>query len=77
MKVNFFEGEEGGYGFLIDNELSDKITTANLKNYRNTLVDSLESHRKNNTWLHPEDVPQMEKSIDAIETILRNYGEYD
>jgi hypothetical protein len=60
--------------FKLDYELADKITLANLKDQRKMLKKMNKDHLQNGTWLHPDDLVQNAKLIDAMTEIIDYYG---
>ena len=65
----------------IDHETADRITAATLKNYRSNLKKELKKHRKNpktdlnpnGYWLHPGDVIDNQRRIEALNLIISDY----
>lgn len=59
----------------IDFETVDRITVCGLKSYRDSLQEQLKSHTDHGTWMHPEDVLHNTKMVDALNFVLRDFGE--
>ncbi len=65
----------------IDHETADRITVATLKNYRSNLKKELKKYWKNpktdsnpnGFWLHPEDVGDHQRRIEALNLIIGDY----
>lgn len=63
-------------------EVADGITLATLVDYRKYLKSELKKWRKNpksdtnpdGYWLHPEDVTNNIRVIDALDLIIKQYG---
>lgn len=58
----------------IDGETADRITVLNLKDYRAYLKKELRDYKKGQ-WLHPEDVVMNMQVIEAINLVIKQYGE--
>ena len=58
----------------IDGETADRITVLNLKDYRAYLKKELRDYKKGQ-WLHPEDVAGNIQRIEALNLIIKDYGE--
>lgn len=58
----------------IDRETADRITILNLKDYRAYLKKELKEYKKGQ-WLHPEDVAMNIQVIEALNLIIKQYGE--
>lgn len=58
----------------IDGETADRITVLNLKDYRAYLKKELRDYKKGQ-WLHPEDVAMNIQVIEAINLVIKQYGE--
>lgn len=58
----------------IDTEVADRITVLNLKDYRAYLKKELKDYKKG-AWLHPEDVTLNIEVIEALNIIIKQYGE--
>lgn len=66
----------------LDGEAADRITVLNLKDYRAYLKKELREWKKNprsdtnpqGYWLHPEDVSNNIRVIDALDLIIKQYG---
>jgi hypothetical protein len=71
----FDDKQNRRFGVFIDYDTADRITVANLQSYGNSLIEQLKDHFEKGAWLHPEDVPAMEKTIEAIRIVLKDYGE--
>ena len=71
----FDKTKDGRIGIYLDYDTIDRITVMRLKDYLDTLEMTLRNHRENNDWLHPDDVPHTERTIDAIKIVLRDFGE--
>jgi hypothetical protein len=69
----------------IDFETADKITYLNLKNYRDTLQHQLDTWKANprtdtnesGVWMHPDDVVESTKAIDAINILFNHFNSYE
>ena len=67
----------------LDGETADRITLLNLKEYRSYLKSELAAWRKNprtednpeGVWLHPEDVAGNTVAINALNLIIRHFGD--
>ena len=67
----------------LDGETADRITLLNLKEYRSYLKSELAAWRKNprtednpdGHWLHPEDVTGNTVAINALNLIIRHFGD--
>jgi len=67
----------------LDAIVADRITVLNLKEYRGYLKKELKDWRKNprtennpdGYWLHPDDVAGNIKLIDALNLIIKFFGE--
>ena len=67
----------------LDGETADRITLLNLKEYRGYLTKELSAWRKNprtednpdGVWLHPEDVTGNTVAINALNLIIRHFGD--
>ena len=67
----------------LDGETADRITLLNLKEYRSYLTKELTAWRKNprtednpdGVWLHPEDVTGNTVAINALNLIIRHFGD--
>lgn len=70
-------------GYVIPAEVADGICVAVLKDYRGYLKKELDEWRKNpktdenpsGVWLHPSDVELNIKTIDALNLLIRFFGE--
>ena len=71
----FDKTKDGRIGVYLDYETADKVTVMRLKDYLDTLETTLRNHRENSGWLHPDDIPHTERTIDAIKIVLRDFGE--
>ena len=60
--------------FKIDYEVAEKITLASLKDHRKMLKKMNKDHLENGAWMHPEDLVQNAKLIDAMGEIIKYYG---
>jgi GTPase Era involved in 16S rRNA processing len=60
--------------FKLDYELVEKITLESLKDQRKMLKKMNKDHLQNGTWLHPDDLVQNAKLIDAMTEIIDYYG---
>lgn len=58
----------------IDGEIADRITVLNLKDYRAYLKKELRDYKKGQ-WLHPEDVVINMQVIEALNLVIKQYGE--
>lgn len=58
----------------IDGETADRITVLNLKDYRAYLKKELKEY-KQGQWLHPEDVVMNMQVIEALNLVIKQYGE--
>lgn len=67
----------------IDGETADRITVLNLKDYRSYLKKELSDWKKNprtddnpnGVWMHPEDVGGNIRRIEALNLIIKDYGD--
>jgi hypothetical protein len=67
----------------LDGETADRITLLNLKEYRGYLKSELAAWRKNprtddnpeGVWLHPEDVAGNCAAINALNLIIKHFGD--
>ena len=67
----------------LDGEIADGITVLNLINYRAYLKTELNLWKKNprsdtnpdGYWLHPDDVAGNIKDIEALNLIIKHFGE--
>lgn len=67
----------------IDGETADRITVLNLKDYRAYLKKELAEWKKNprtddnpkGVWMHPEDVGGNIRRIEALNLIIKDYGD--
>jgi hypothetical protein len=62
----------GVHGLTIDWETADRITAANLTEYRDTLQGQLDNYKEGG-WLHPEDVVHNQKMVEAIDYVLKDF----
>ena len=77
-QLELFEDKQNRrFGVYLDHETADRITVANLKSYRDSMIETLKDHHEKGSWLHPDDVPQLERSIEAVRIVLKDYGEDD
>jgi hypothetical protein len=68
-------------GLAIDFETADRITVANLKNYRDSMKADLRKWKKNpksesnptGFWMHPEDVVNNRRKIFLIDELLGDF----
>jgi hypothetical protein len=66
----------------LDGEAADRITVLNLKEHRSYLKKELSEWKKNprtdtnpgGYWLHPEDVAHNIRVIEALNTVIKQYG---
>jgi hypothetical protein len=67
----------------LDGEAADRITVLNLKQYRAYLKKELKEWKKNprsddnpnGYWLHPEDVSGNIRVIEALNLVIKQFGE--
>jgi hypothetical protein len=67
----------------LDGETADRITVLNLKDYRAYLKKELREWKKNprtesnpkGYWLHPEDVAINIQVIEALNLVIKQFGE--
>ena len=67
----------------IDSETADRITSLNLKDYRAYLKKELAEWKKNpktednpdGYWLHPEDVTGNTVAINALNLLIKHFGD--
>jgi hypothetical protein len=67
----------------LDSDAADCITVLNLKDYRSYLKKELSEWKKNprtetnpdGYWLHPEDVEINTRMIEAMNTVIKYFGE--
>ena len=65
----------------LDGEAANRITLLNLKEYRSYLKKELADWKKNprsddnptGYWLHPDDVGNNMRVIDALNTVIKQY----
>lgn len=58
----------------IDTQTADRITVLNLKDYRSYLKKELQNY-KAGEWLHPDDVAMNMQVIEAINLVIKQYGD--
>jgi hypothetical protein len=58
----------------LDGEAADRITVLNLKECRNYLKKELRQYKKGE-YLHPEDVAGNIKMIEALNLVIKYFGE--
>ena len=61
------------FNLEIDYDAADKIAVSVLKNYRDSLIQSLENH-KNGGWMHEDDVVHSNAMIVAINFVLKDFA---
>ena len=67
----------------LDSEAADRITVLNLKEYRSYLKKELGEWKKNprsdtnpdGYYLHPEDVGNNTRLVEAMNTVIKYFGE--
>ena len=67
----------------LDGEAADRITVLNLQDYRTYLKKELAQWKKNpktdsnpdGYWLHPEDVSGNMRTIEALNLVIKHFGE--
>jgi len=67
----------------LDGEAADRITVLNLKDYRAYLKKELKEWKKNpksdsnpsGYWLHPDDVANNIRVIEALNLVIKQFGE--
>ena len=67
----------------LDGEAADRITVLNLQDYRAYLKKELAQWKKNprtdsnpdGYWLHPEDVSGNMRTIEALNLVIKHFGE--
>ena len=67
----------------LDSDAADRITVLNLKEYRSYLKKELSEWKKNpksdtnpgGYWLHPEDVAINTRVIEALNVVIKQFGE--
>ena len=67
----------------LDGEAADRITVLNLQDYRAYLKKELAQWKKNpktdsnpdGHWLHPEDVSGNIQTIEALNLVIKHFGE--
>ena len=67
----------------LDGEAADRITVLNLKEFRSYLKKELSDWKKNpktednpgGYWLHPEDVVNNARVIEALNLVIKQFGE--
>ena len=57
----------------LDGEIADRITVLSLKEHRSYLKKELQNHKKGE-GLHPEDVDNNIKLIEAMNLIIKHFG---
>lgn len=60
-------------GLQIDFETADRITVLTLKEQRGYLKKELAKFKKGE-WLHPEDVANNTRLIEALNLVIKHYG---
>lgn len=58
----------------LDGEAADRITVINLKEYRSYLKKELKQFKKGE-WLHPDDVALNIQLIEAMNLVIKYFGE--
>ena len=66
----------------LDGDAADRITVLNLKEYRGYLKKEMSDWKKNprtdtnpnGYWLHPDDVANNVRVIEALNTVIKQYG---
>ena len=66
----------------LDGDAADRITVLNLKEYRDYLKKEMSDWKKNpctdtnpnGYWLHPDDVANNVRVIEALNTVIKQYG---
>lgn len=61
------------FNMEIDYDVADKIAVSVLKNYRDSLIQSLENH-KNGDWMHEDDVVHANKMVQAINFVIKDFA---
>lgn len=61
-------------GFVIPHEVADGITKASLIEHRKYLESELESHFKNGSWMHEEDITINREMIYCMTKLIAYYG---
>ena len=67
----------------LDSDTADRITVLTLKEYRSYLKKELAEWKKNpksdsnpdGYWLHPEDVSGNLRTIEALNLVIKHFGE--
>ncbi len=62
-------------GLVLDWLTADRITVCALQDAKQTLRNDLLNYKENNFWMHADDVLYNEAIIEAIDVLLRYYGE--
>ena len=57
------------YTIQIDPETADRIAVVSMKNYLDSLTKSLSGEY----WVHPDDIEENKKRIEALKLILSDY----
>lgn len=57
----------------IDYDVADTLAVTVLKNYRDSLIESLENH-KNGGWMHEDDVVHANKMVQAINFVIKDFA---
>lgn len=60
------------FNLEIDYDAADKIAVSVLKNYRDSLQNSLEEHKKGG-WMHEDDVVHANKMVQAINFVIKDF----
>ena len=61
------------FNLEIDYDAADKIAVSVLKNYRDSLIQSLENH-KNGGWMHEDDFVHANKMVQAINFVIKDFA---
>ena len=61
------------FNMEIDYDVADNIAVSVLKNYRDSLIQSLENH-KNGGWMHEDDVVHANKMVQAINFVIKDFA---
>ena len=61
-------------GLELDWDTANRITLLNLLDSRKILLKVFERHYENNEWMHPDDVVENKRYIEALEVLILYYG---
>ena len=61
-------------GLELDWDTANRITLLNLLDSRKIILKELERHYSHNEWMHPDDVVENKRCIEALEVLILYYG---